>query len=110
MWPFKNKKTDSYKEFDNENMNTIEPLVDENSNTVYEETSDTTDSDAFTEKPLYKKDFPSGNKSKDLMILIGNAIDEWQKLYHLEKMPKKIVLRQVMAILKQVEEGWQNEL
>lgn len=43
--------------------------------------------------------FPTGNKSADLMILIGKALDEWAKMYHLQGMPTKVVFGQALALM-----------
>lgn len=37
--------------------------------------------------------------AKDLMILIGNAIDEWAHRYEMEQLPRKIILGQALSII-----------
>lgn len=41
----------------------------------------------------------SGDMTQDLMRLIGSAIEEWAKMYHLENLPKEIVFQQALAAL-----------
>lgn len=43
--------------------------------------------------------FPTGDKSADLMILIGKAIDAWAQMYHLQGMPTKVVFGQALALM-----------
>ena len=43
--------------------------------------------------------FPTGDKSADLMILIGKAINQWAEIYHLQGMPTKVVFGQVLALM-----------
>ena len=43
--------------------------------------------------------FPTGDKSADLMILIGKALDEWAQMYHLQGMPTKVVFGQALALM-----------
>lgn len=50
--------------------------------------------------------FPTGDKSADLMILIGKALDEWAKMYHLQGMPTKVVFGQALALMT----AWYNNL
>ena len=50
--------------------------------------------------------FPTGDKSADLMILIGKALDEWAKMYHLQGMPKKVVFGQALALMT----AWYKDL
>lgn len=50
--------------------------------------------------------FPTGNKSADLMILIGKALDEWAKMYHLQEMPTKVVFGQALALMT----AWYKDL
>lgn len=44
------------------------------------------------------------NISQDLMSLVGKAIDEWAKLYHMENLPRKIVFQQALTILNAMDE------
>ena len=44
------------------------------------------------------------NISQDLMSLVGKAIDEWAKLYHMENLPQKIVFQQALTILNAIDE------
>lgn len=41
----------------------------------------------------------SGDMTQDLMRLIGSAIEEWSKMYHLENLPKQIVFQQALSAL-----------
>ena len=40
------------------------------------------------------------------MILIGKALDEWAKMYHLQGMPKKVVFGQALALMT----AWYKDL
>lgn len=40
--------------------------------------------------------------TKDLMVLIGDAISVWAKKYGLEKMPTKVVFEQALAIMNAI--------
>ncbi len=54
-----------------------------------------------------KKSGGNGNHSKlseegmtqDLMRLVGNAIEEWAKIYQMDNLPKKIIFQQALTIL-----------
>lgn len=37
--------------------------------------------------------------ARDLMILIGNSIDEWARRYGMEQLPRKIILEQALSIM-----------
>lgn len=37
--------------------------------------------------------------AQDLMRLVGSAIEEWAKIYEMDKLPKKIVFQQALTIL-----------
>lgn len=50
--------------------------------------------------------FPTGDKSADLMILIGKAIAEWARMYHMQGMPKKVVFGQALALMT----AWHKDL
>lgn len=50
--------------------------------------------------------FPTGDKSADLMILIGKAISEWERMYHMQGMPKKVVFGQALALMT----AWYKDL
>lgn len=50
--------------------------------------------------------FPTGNKSADLIILIGKALDEWARMYHLQGMPAKVVFGQALALMT----AWYKDL
>ena len=47
---------------------------------------------------------PDDAMSRDLMVLIGRAIETWAQKYNLENMPKDIVFSQAMVIMKRAEE------
>lgn len=81
-----------------------EPIISENSNAFNENSESKAQTSDYIDSYSDKYIFPSGNKSRDLMVLVGKAIDDWQRIYHLEKMPKKAILRQVVALLKKFEE------
>lgn len=60
--------------------------------------------DENTEKEILTGDmsdlkFPTGDKSKDLMVLVGKALNEWKKMYNLQGMPTKIVFGQALALM-----------
>lgn len=40
--------------------------------------------------------------AKDLMVLIGKAIDEWAVHYHMENLPKHILFEQALAIMSSI--------
>lgn len=40
-----------------------------------------------------------GDMAKDLMALIGQAIDEWANQYHMQNLPNHIVFEQALAIM-----------
>lgn len=50
--------------------------------------------------------FPTGDRNKDLMILIGDAIDRWVELYHLQGIPRKAILSQVIGLM----DAWNRDL
>lgn len=58
-----------------------------------------------TEIPSNSK-LPTGDKSADLMILIGKAISEWERMYHMQGMPKKVVFGQALALMT----AWYKDL
>lgn len=58
-----------------------------------------------TEIPSNSK-FPTGDKSADLMILIGKAISEWERMYHMQGMPKKVVFGQALVLMT----AWYKDL
>lgn len=47
---------------------------------------------------------PTGDKARDLMILVGKAIDCWAKMYDLEDLPKHIIFKQALGIMN----AWNN--
>lgn len=49
------------------------------------------------------------NISQDLMSLVGKAIDEWARLYHMENLPQKIVFQQALTILNAMDELFFDE-
>ena len=50
--------------------------------------------------------FPTGDKSADLMILIGQAMSEWARMYHMQGMPTKVVFGQALALMT----AWYKDL
>lgn len=50
--------------------------------------------------------FPTGDKSADLMILIGKALNEWTEMYHLQGMPSKVIFGQALALMT----AWYKDL
>ena len=46
----------------------------------------------------------TGDKARDLMILVGKAIDYWAKMYSLEDLPKHILFKQALGIMN----AWNN--
>lgn len=40
-----------------------------------------------------------GDMAKDLMKLVGQAIDKWASHYGMEKLPKKIIFKQALGIM-----------
>ncbi len=49
---------------------------------------------------------PTGDRNKDLMILIGDAIDKWVEMYHLQGMPRKAILNQVIGLM----DAWNRDM
>lgn len=47
--------------------------------------------------------------SKDLMVMVGNAIEQWSKKYHMENVPKKIIFKQALTIMNGLEQLWFSE-
>lgn len=45
------------------------------------------------------KFIPSGDKGKDLLILVIQAVDEWAKIYHLDNMPRYMLFDQALTLL-----------
>lgn len=43
------------------------------------------------------------SKTARLMTLIGNAIEEWAKEYHMESMPKSIIFSQALDAMRAME-------
>ena len=43
------------------------------------------------------------NKTARLMQLIGSAIDEWAREYHMENLPKKIIFEQAFDAMRVFE-------
>lgn len=44
--------------------------------------------------------------TKDLMMLVGDAIEQWSKKYNMENLPKKIVFKQALTILNGIDQIW----
>ncbi len=44
--------------------------------------------------------------AKDLIILVGTAIDQWAKKHKMENIPKKIIFNQALTILNGIEQLW----
>lgn len=91
----RNKRTD-------QDVHESDYIIEENTSSfeVHQEDHEIIDID------MNNKQFPTGNKSADLIILVGKAIDAWAKEYNLTKMPKKVVLGQALALLN----AWYKEL
>lgn len=51
------------------------------------------------------KEFVDDGMARDLAVLVGNAITVWAKKYHLESLPKDIVLDQALAIIATVRDS-----
>lgn len=47
--------------------------------------------------------------SKDLMVMVGNAIEQWSRKYHMENVPKKILFKQALTIMNGLEQLWFSE-
>lgn len=42
----------------------------------------------------------------DLMKMVGGAIEQWSKKYHMENLPKKIIFKQALTIMNGMEQLW----
>ena len=51
----------------------------------------------------------SGDMTQDLMQLIGSAIEEWSKIYHLENLPKEIIFQQALAALNAMNKLFESK-
>ncbi len=47
-------------------------------------------------------DFPDSDvelMSKDLMVYIGDAITQWSRQYHMDKMPKHLIFKKALTLM-----------
>lgn len=51
----------------------------------------------------------SGDMTQDLMQLIGSAIEEWSRIYHLENLPKEIIFQQALAALNAMNKLFESK-
>lgn len=53
-------------------------------------------------KSRAKSEFETSHKAKDLMILVGKAIDEWARIYDMQDLPNEFIFEQALAIMNSV--------
>lgn len=80
----------------------VEIIIDDKHQDSSHEIEDESNLDENTDIDL-KLD-PTGDKARDLMILVGKAIDYWAKMYGLEDLPKHIIFKQALGIMN----AWNN--
>lgn len=44
-------------------------------------------------------DIESNHKARDLIFLIGKAIDEWAMIYNMQELPKDFIFEQALGIM-----------
>lgn len=52
---------------------------------------------------ILNEEYCEDNMVRDLMVLVGKAIDEWALTYGMENLPKSIVFKQAVGILNSLD-------